>query len=483
MYVQTAYSSLQRKRLLTVYRFGLLFPFLQAMLYSIGFPHSEYMLETLRPLWLAVMTGCVFGLYFLQPDHLRRIPGAMKLLAAAMVWIVVRMIVDRYTFYEHNPQHIWVRAFSAWFLYFPLGSLLDREELKTTVQWIGVLWIGTMVVLSIVGIFSAWKGILVYTPNNATRIGMEKNRLILAHYCVTSAQNAVLACNLALFAMFSAEKPWIRVLCGVSIAILFVALGLIDGTNGMLTLALLLGMAAFVLATNRRSPRTIRGFTVGLAAALVVMLVCYNVNIKVIDCFDIGPSRPVYVDQLLHPSQEEPSPTAGGQTVIGDPQEAGAAEDEQVFREPTHLKIDSSLHGRTQIWKSTLESLLSNEKNVLLFGCTPYGFAELIQTPELSYQVPTAHSMYLQVVLEWGLPGLIILVAVLFQFAKSAPRLLFGRGIPMWERFVPCMGIAFLFSELADYFSDLNSDTVSLYLLFLFLGMTIGMESREEYIF
>ena len=473
---QTAYNSPHRKKLLTVFMMGLLFPFAESLLYSIGFPHSEYVFETVRPLWLAVTAGSASGLFFTQPNRLQKISASQWLLAAAMVWIVVRVIADRYVFYENDPQHIWVRAFSAWFLFYPVGSLLDREEMKKAVHWIAAVWVGTMVFLGIVGIVSVCNGVLVYTPNNATRIGMENNRLILAYYCVTSAQNAVLACNLALFVMFTTGHKWLRVLCGAAIALLFVALGLIDGTNGMLTLAVLLGMAAFVLVTNRLSPRTVRGFAAGIAAALAVLLVCYNANTKVLNCFEVGLGREVYVDQLLGRNQPAPQ-------EIPLPSElppAQVEETQQIQRDPTHLKIDASLHGRTQIWKSALESLLSNEKNSLLIGCTPYGFDELIQTPELPYRVPTSHNIYLQVVLEWGLPGLVIMAAFLFLFVKSALRLLFGEGVPLWERFVPCMAIAGLFSELADCFADLNTDTVSLYLLFLFLGLTMGLDFRER---
>lgn len=150
----------------------------------------------------------------------------------------------------------------------------------------------------------------------------------------------------------------------------------------------------------------------------------------------------------------------------------------QFEDELNHREIDSTFHDRTPVWRKTLQSLLNNERNCLLIGATSLNYEDLLQ---VHFQPYHAHSIYLQVVLEWGIPGLVIMVAVLVLFSISAFRLLFGQGIPSWERFIPCMALAYLFSELADCLSLLVEVTVSLYLIFLFLGMTIGVDFHERY--
>lgn len=484
---QIDYGNRHRKRLVALYTLGLLYPFVQSLLYIIGFPHSETVFHTIRPLWMAIMGGCICGLFFLQPDALQRLSVTMWLLVIAMVWMVVRILGDRYLFYEHNPEHIWVRAFAACLFYYPVGRLLTPQEMRRTVGWIAGFWVAAMVFASILGIAASAGGFLLVMPGRANFIGLQEGRLFMGYYCVLTAQNLVLACNLALFLMFSFRKWWVWALCGVSLSVLFVAIGLTDGTNAMLTLGLLLGLSAFVLVTERISPRTWKGLAAGGAAALLVLTLSYNLNTKIIGWLSTPPTREVFVGTQVQPVQTAPAEAPqeaslpAGEALREVRQEERPAEAPEEQAEGTeHRPIDATMHGRTQIWKSTLQSLLTNERNSLLLGVTPLAFSDLIQSPELSYTVNISHNIYLQVVLEWGILGLVIMVMFLTFFAMAAFRLLFGPGIPIWERFLPCMALAFLFSEMADCFCDLNAYTVSLYLMFLFLGMTIGVDFHER---
>ena len=477
---QIEFSSPHRKRLVALYTLGLLYPFMQSLLYSIGFPHSEDFFVALQPFWMTAMGGIVCGLFFQQPEERQKISVTMWLLVAATAWMFLRILGDRYLFYEHDPQHIWGRAIIAWFFYYPVGRLLTRQELRRTVGWIAGFWVASMVFLGVLGIVASVGRFLLYTRGDATNIGIQQDgRLAMGYYCVLTAQNLVLACSLALFLMFTFRKRWVWALCGVSLAVLFVAVGLTDGTNAMLTIGLLFGLAVFVLVTERVCPRTWKGIAIGAAAALAVFFLSYSLNTRVIGWLGASPTREIHLDNWQTSAQMvsvEHDALRGIRLSAPAVPEGADQPDEDL----SHREIDATMHGRTQIWKRTLEALLTNEQNALLIGATPLGFQDLIQPRDFSYHVNVVHNMYLQVVLEWGLPGLVIMALFLALFAICAFRLLFGEGIPVWERFLPCMALAFLFSELADSFCDLNAVTVSLYLMFLFLGMTIGVDYHER---
>lgn len=460
-------NSTRRKRLLAVYSLCLMEPLLQTALQSIGFPHCDHIFESAMPLWIVVMTICVSGLYFMRPA--RKMAPTTWLLAAAMAWIILRVLGERYLFYENDPRFIWMRGYTAWFLFYPVGLLLEKEELKKAMGVLAAFWITFMVLLSIVGILCTVNTTILYTISDATKIGTTGRRLSLGSYCVFTAQNIVLACNLALFTIFQTKKLWIRIACFISIAILFVALGLTDGVNGMLTLSLLLAMASFVFAMDRIPGKAWKRISVSIVSAVLVMLVCYSANTRVLKFFDLNAKSEVHISQLIHPTAEESEeqPEESTETAPQTTKKKKAAK---------HKKINSTMHDRTQVWESVIDHLRNNTDNILFVGSTSFNFHDLVQSPKLDRDISHAHCIYLQVLMEWGLPGFAIMIAFLVLFAISALRLLFAAGIPMWERFVPCMAISVLFSELADCFTLLNVNTYYLYTLFLFLGMTIGLD-------
>ena len=138
------------------------------------------------------------------------------------------------------------------------------------------------------------------------------------------------------------------------------------------------------------------------------------------------------------------------------------------------IQLDASiLSGRQYVWLGALRVLQSNPW-YLLYGISvvqPMLLVNPLTGVELSYY--HMHCMYLQVLVECGIPGLILLMMFLWRFARCAWKLMRDGSKPLWMRTLPVLPICILVAELVECLTLLSFNNPALPFLLLFMGMTM----------
>lgn len=498
-----------RKGLVIVYLAGLTFPLWHNLALFFGLPHNAEYVAMVFPMWTIGMTICTVGLFFLGWGNQRRLEPTVILLCLAMCWIVVRFFLERELLFVKDPNKVWLRGYAAWFLFFPAGFLLEEKEVKRAVTLLAWIWGAIMLMISGIGILGTIKGVTLHTLGDAEVIGVQEfigeYRLWLGDYVTSGAENLLIAFVLLAFAFFLTDRKWLRAAYIGAGVIMAVALGLTDGRNGMLSLGMLIGVGVFAALLPKLIHKRVPGVAACFASAGLTLVLCYVLLCQIPNFFPFQGIRDIYLDDVLGISatedeevwEEEPEeilteiPDAEAFEMeeilpedffFEDQEEEIYFEDqfEEIPDELSHRKVDPTMMGRTWIWKSCISILQKNTKNALLIGRTPFDVKNVIWEEMGVDWYAHAHNIYLQVFLEWGLPGFLIMVTFLVYFVFAAFRVLFAVQLPYWQRFAPAGAIAMLFAELVDCFSRIATETVSLYVLFLFMGVTIALDRKNR---
>ena len=88
------------------------------------------------------------------------------------------------------------------------------------------------------------------------------------------------------------------------------------------------------------------------------------------------------------------------------------------------------------------------------------------------------HNLWIQTLLESGILGLLLLLALHVYFLMHAFRLLKNKSLPFWQRLLPLPALAALVSEVFEHTASPDTCFPQLTLLYLFMGFTIAFGSR-----
>ena len=467
-----------------MYMLGLAEPFLAECLVLFGIPNVEYYQDTFRNLRILSMTGLVVYLWMARPGEKRPAPAAFWVLTAGFAWIVLRFLLDSELFLRCGPGGVWDRAFEAWFLYFPCALLLTKEELSRCVRFLAVIWGVSVGAAAVLGIYCAATNSHYYTPAG-TVIGIREYdgvyRLWLTSYPTVSAEQLLITAAFAMLALFMAKRNWQKLCFGILLAPLFVALGLTDGRTAMAAFGLMAAVAVFVGMLRLPMKRGVLRYGAGLAAALLTVALVYGACGRVSGWFRVN------ADALPEGSRRTAALTqAEDRILLAAVNDAADMPKLSFLMAPAqegitiHRQIEGTLSGRTQLWSCVLKALANNDQNMLLVGRTPRDYEEILQSYGFPDTQRHVHNIYLQVLMEWGLPGFAVMAVFLALLAIAAFRLMLRDGLPFWERFLPAPALAMLAVEMLDCFMRLNAEHSALQAGFLFMGLIVGVEQKNR---
>lgn len=475
-----------RKKTVYLYSFLLASIFLWKLPIFFEVSYCSDIRVALFPILCSLLSLCVAILLLTRSElQLDKFKLPVCLLAAAFVWIFLRFMMSRFLFENPDITLIFSRAFLAFFLIFPAAFVLDPDERRICLSFVTASWVFVMTVMTLIAVICAFTcSVLCVFNGSAVGITIEYyNRMSFPLYPTISAQNACTAGALAIFGLLSVKKKSVRLLYALCIPVLFTACALTDSRTSILSFSLLFAFLLFTIITSLMKTHKAAGLFCASGVFLVVIVVLYLVSIQLYSSLSISATNVIKLQDLYNSqtisSQLDDIPVA---TVL-------KAEDINTFA-PIHLnqlsafdkttehrQIEFTFTGRTTAWKTALSALAENRENVLLVGATPYLYHKTIG---LSENFAHMHNIYLQTLVEFGLPGFIILVSFLVLFIISAVRLIFDDSLSLAQRFVPVPAIAILFTELMESFCQLRGDNVSLYILMLFMGLTFAADTTHK---
>ena len=145
------------------------------------------------------------------------------------------------------------------------------------------------------------------------------------------------------------------------------------------------------------------------------------------------------------------------------------------------LDREDPLSGRTAIWKQAVR-FLAEHPRTLLTGrsvCETMKYTGIMRTETVVTE--HCHNMFLQTVMESGIPGLLLMLAFIFCTGRRAVRVVSAEDIPTVLRLVPAAVCAFWVGELAECIVRMTNVRVpTLAMLMLYAGIICALGKRKK---
>ena len=113
------------------------------------------------------------------------------------------------------------------------------------------------------------------------------------------------------------------------------------------------------------------------------------------------------------------------------------------------------LTNRTRIWASIIEQI-KQDKTILLTGESKV-FSSEVFGQRYKKGFGHSHCIYLQILLESGIPGLVLILSFIGYIIKKSIQLQTKTGFPLWIRLLPAILTSLWVADLVECFTWLRS--------------------------
>ena len=446
---------------------GILFTFLYRIIEMLWLPNLDAAAQYLPTLW-----GLLAGALAVRGQAFRR--KTTWVLASGLALIFLRCFFGgRDTFYWGYRSVIYgVLAFG---VCYQTAFGLSKRRLLTFLRLLLALWTLFMAGLSLVGIWAAlYDQTITTAAGGVYRIGVTYSRLYLLTFCTNSGSNLALSLLAALIGMLLTRNPLGRVLYVLASLVQYAALGLTVARTAFISVSLALGLllACGLMAKLRGkhlSERLVRLISFILAAALAAG--SFLLLSKSPDLFG-GVKEQVRsnTDVVESTDTEEGADT---EEAAATPAPRSTNTQSTVQRRPITMD-ENMLTQRQFAWQAVYRYIRQHPETLLYGTSVVMPMAEVNPLADIENAAwDHAHNMYIQILLECGIPGIILLVLFLYSLARAALRLFFSKDKPLWQRALPVIPICILISELAECMTMLVYNLPALAFLMLFSGLVL----------
>ena len=394
-----------------------------------------------------------------------RRPVKAGLLLALPLWMVVASAYRGAAVLQMQLPQI-ARAALALGVMLPAPLIVRRERLMRYVRAVLALWTGAMTLQALIGLWAALTGHAVFSLQGTWYIGVNlgDHRLYLNAYVTTGATKMGLSVLLAVLAAAMTRRRPLKLLYGLCAAVQLCCLSLTDCRTAFIAVGASLGVMAAAAFLHGGGPRR----ALALAAVPLGVLAAYVCLSGLLTL--LAPHVPQTLENLTLtelPAQLLPQAAAEGAVQ--------------------HRTLDAGnlFNDRQIIWQAALR-LLGEEPRFLLTGTTTALSPVLTNAmipPDMypGRDFVHVHSLYLQTLVSWGIPGLALLGALLWRFLRAAWRVMaVHEGLPLWQRLVPAPVMYVLLCETVDCFTRLAEESPLLLFACLMAGLTLRLDAEAQ---
>jgi len=466
-----------------------------------------YMLELLVPMrWLdiynnygLVAIGFMAGAWFAK----RGFSGAaeVKIFLLFVVWALVSRWLngDIYLFIDLKL----VLSLLLGFLLFAAGTALCEKACGIFLDLLTLIYSGFFLLVALASIFVFLTDTYIHIPPENVWItilnegGMNSLNALSTHRLIAVGRFFLAAC-LVVYQFVKRKNIIVRILCLLAYITLHMAIALCHARTTHIAMCVgfaMLMLLAFIPVFEKRS-KPLRFAALPIIAALS-LLVFY----KSFDVCDLAvarlreatvPAFETYYNSLeVKPNEEY----FGTREFSAELSAAAAAEEKAaqsssgeepaaaVTPSPKPVKesvVDNrkllgnwTFTGRTEIWESGIIAIKENPR-VALFGESSKDFMKGVNhilrsqvNPSVKEYKNHMHNSFMQVLMLFGVPGLLLVLAWTVLMVKNMLRLFFSKMAPLHDKFltVPLAGVFVISLAEVFIFGSLDTITIVFYLI------------------
>ena len=343
--------------------------------------------------------------------------------------------------YIPNPERIFSEEISesilsAIWLFaacYGLGKVLNLQQLKLFLFICASVWTIVIVSFSCIGLYAVWTDRSVIISENAL-IGIDSNRLRIVYLATTTGSILSLSSLIAITVAVASNGKIIKKLAVIFFVPLIVSLALTDARTSYVMVSCGLCVLIFIFFVYYQKIRknneiSIKNWRVWVLVLLVLILFFV---------FVVGIMQITRVFNLLK-----------AQGLIS---KAIAEDSNNNVISTRGFEGSRVLSGRVELWQKIFEQITQNPK-ILLIGKSKYNPLSEIQY----YYTGHSHSIYLQILVESGLPGLFLFCCFLVYLVIAIFRVVRAEKTPQWVKMLPVFPISLLLGDAVECFVWLRS--------------------------
>lgn len=364
------------------------------------------------------------------------------------------------------------RGVLAFMVILPAPGAVSVRRMERYLTFLLAAWTACLTAQAAIGLWAALTGHAVFSLKGTWYIGVNlgDNRLYLNAYVTTGAVKLGLSVLMAALGAAFSRKRMGKMLYALCALIQLACLSLTDCRTAFIAVGAALGLMAGMLLHHGLKRRGVCGLCRRCAwlAVPVMTAAVYLALAGALTAF--APHVPRELDNIT--MLELPA------HLLPD----AAAEDAVQHRT---LDAGNLFNDRQIIWRASLRLL--KEKPEFLFTGTTTTLSPMLTNAAILPQEHTGrafvhvHSIYLQTLISWGLPGFVLLMSLLAAFLLAARRVLLRHALPMWQRLLPVPVLYVLVCDTVDCFTRLAEGAPMLLFACFFAGMTMAVDARARY--
>ena len=336
----------------------------------------------------------------------------------------------------------------AWGGCYSLGKVLKKDQFKAFFKIFGSAWTVGMAGCALCGLYAAWMRVQI--PNISGegffRLWGEANKARLNLVFLSTVSGGLMAMSviIAAICLLCFQKKWVQCLFVAAVLPMLLALTLTDSRNAQICVSAGTAALAGICLLDREQKRlsifsyleppehTLLTALAGAAMTFIAMLLLLRL---------VNPA----FDQLKRVSLHWPFFRSGAM--------AGT---EQIMTSNRGYFGEHVTTGRVEVWRAVLSYLWHNPKYLLIGKSFLDPMAEVNAQLSEVYQASHCHNILLQVLLASGLPGLLLLCAVIYLIGKQTVRLAISGNLPLWQRAFAAIAVVIGTGELAECLTSLG---------------------------
>ena len=345
-----------------------------------------------------------------------------------------------------------------------IGVLLSGKDLKRFLAVFIACWILFYDVLSVIGLYCAENGIQIIDFSQQFEINVREDNLkLFAHPNITSA-NLMLCILMAVVGMVMSTHKVVKLFYGLSIGLYLVALSLAGGRASFVGTGVGLGIAVaapLLKACSRKITKRI------WQCCIIVMVVAITVVVTVIGLNAITDLYNEHQSQRISGWLRS---TASAETLHVNEQEVSHIQKKDF--------LGKGLSGRERVYKAAYH-LLRQQPSLLLTGTSIPLVMDMVNSIA-DYGLDHVHCMPLQILLETGITGFLLMLLFLVMLFIAIWRLYFDFRNAFWTRLIFLPSVGMLCVETIECITRLDKGTQAPIPLMLFAGITLALAFQNQ---
>jgi len=388
------------------------------------------------------------------------------LLAVYLLMKLVRVVAEGPdNVFQDSVSDAILTGFWAFSACYGMARILSKKQLKSFLNICITIWTIGMVVSSCLGIYAVWTGNNIYTIGEGAIWGVtHENRLFLVFYPTVSGSVASFSLLLALCGSIVGKTRKVKAFFLLSIIPMFIALCLTDSRCAQVTVsagvATMLGI--FIIRKLRdqaqqKNRNSWYAWATGIAVAGVVFVVSVMLCMKTITAFNQVRANGLLIPRALAEEVQTKAIVSnrgyGGRNLLTD---------------------------RPMIWNAAIQVLWNNPL-FLLWGTSIWNPMTLVNASEtMTFMANHCHCMPLMILLENGIPGLLLMGTFLGKMVSASFRLVLTSKEKREVVIVPFI-LSILLGEIIECFLWLRTGTCpTMPFFFVAVGILLTTGQKQK---